>query len=323
MIKLKRNSSHCNELDGMMISVVTTLYQSEEYIREFLDRIELAIGNCIGTHGGYEIILVDDGSPDRSLELCIEEIHERKNIKLIELSRNVGHHNAMLEGLSHAIGDLVFLIDIDLEEEPELLTVFYKVMQASGSDVVYGVQDRRKGNWMERWLGAVFYRLFNLLGDLKIPDSSSTARLMVRSYVDALTSYTETDVFIGGLWYLTGFRQACVPIVKRNTSPTTYTFRKKLGLAAEALFSFSSKPLYILFFFSLSVAAIMISIAVGLVIRYVLGVETLTGWSSLMAMSAVSASLLFVCNSIFALYLAKIYNEAKRRPRAFTRKIYY
>mgnify|MGYP006275964505 CR=1 FL=1 len=310
------------ELDMPRLSIVATLYQSEAYIVEFLDRIQEAAKKCLLNQSDYEIVLVDDGSKDKSLSICLAEIPKRKNIQIIELSRNFGHHKAMLEGLSQCKGELVFLIDIDLEEEPELLILFYNEMRKIGADVVYGVQRSRKGSSFERITGAIFYRIFNLVSDLRIPENSSTARLMTRQYVDALLCFKEAEVFIGGLWYLAGFIQHAVHINKTNTSPTTYTFTRRLEIFAEAILSFSVKPLYILFYFSFFISSAMVTMSAYIFIRYIAGISALTGWTSLMVVLTLSASLLFACNSIFALYLAKIYSEAKRRPRALIRRVY-
>src|SRR6266481_9971297 len=126
----------------MTLSIVTTLYDSAPYLEQFYLR------TCAATEQitrDYEIILVNDGSPDNSLDIAIS-IHRRdKRVRVIDLSRNFGHHKAMMTGLTHAGGELVFLIDCDLEEEPELLEKFYRELKATEADVVFGVQQKRKG----------------------------------------------------------------------------------------------------------------------------------------------------------------------------------
>ena len=147
----------------MKLSIVTTLYYSAPYLQEFYARIKQAAETITDD---YEIILVNDGSPDQSLETAVFLYNHDPHVKVIDLSRNFGHHKAAMTGLAHAVGELVFQIDVDLEEEPELLTKFYEIFEASDADAVYGVQDKRKGGLVERATGWLFYTVFNLLSVL-------------------------------------------------------------------------------------------------------------------------------------------------------------
>lgn len=148
--------------------------------------------------------MVNDGSPDQSLELAVELAGQDEHVVVVDLSRNFGHHKAMMTGLAHASGDLVFLIDCDLEESPEWLTEFADTMEEKQCDVVYGVQQQRKGGWFERVSGQCFWSLFNTLSDISLPANIVTARLMTRRYVEALLQHQEREVFMAGLWHITG-----------------------------------------------------------------------------------------------------------------------
>ncbi|WP_249044113.1 glycosyltransferase family 2 protein, partial [Pseudomonas palleroniana] len=141
---------------------------------------------------------------------------------LVDLSRNFGHHKAMMTGLSQSKGDQVFLIDSDLEEDPECLLSFSEQLQKMACDVVYGVQEQRKGGWFERWSGRWFYRFFQALTGMALPENIVTARLMTRRYVNALLRHEEREVFLAGLWHITGFDQQPQKIKKSSTSQTTY-----------------------------------------------------------------------------------------------------
>src|SRR5256885_14440017 len=149
----------------MKLSIVTTLYYSAPYLDEFYDRACAAAEKFTRD---FEIILVNDGSPDNSLEVALSIYQKDHRVKVIDLSRNFGHHKAMMTGLAHASGELVFLIDCDLEEEPELLERFHRELIASGADVVYGVQQKRKGDLFERVSGTLFFKLFNALSSQSI-----------------------------------------------------------------------------------------------------------------------------------------------------------
>src|SRR5687767_1324647 len=175
-------SSHAS----LTLSIVTSMYQSEEFLTEFHARCTAAAERLAAS--SYEIIFVNDGSPDQSLQKAIG-LHTRDHhVRVIDLSRNFGHHKALMTGLAHARGDLVFLIDSDLEEDPAWLSRFDGVMTTSGADVVYGVQDARKGGWVERTAGELFFKVFNRMLTHPIPVNVVTARLMTSRYVKALVS---------------------------------------------------------------------------------------------------------------------------------------
>ena len=172
----------------MKLSIVATLYQSAPYIEEFYRRATESARQLV--NDDYEIVLVNDGSPDNSLELAIHLSELDPRVVIVDLSRNFGHHKAMMTGLAYAVGDYVFLIDSDLEEEPEWLLGFSKQMIQEHCDVVYGVQERRKGGIFERWSSQWFWRFFNMLTGMNIPTNLATARLMSRRYVDALLRHS-------------------------------------------------------------------------------------------------------------------------------------
>ncbi len=188
----------------MDLSIVTTLFHSAPYIKEFYDRVRIE-AEKITSH--YEIIFVNDGSPDSSLELAVSFYERDERVNVIDLSRNFGHHKAMMTGLAHAKGARVFLIDCDLEEEPELLGRFYAALNDSQADVVYGVRQIRRGSALEKATATLFYRLFNLLSTYPLPPHLMTARLMTQRYVAALLEHKEREVPIAGLWVITGFSQ--------------------------------------------------------------------------------------------------------------------
>ena len=137
----------------MRLSIVTTLYRSAPFIREFYRRVSAAASTVTGE---YEIIFVNDGSPDESLELATQIVDKDSRVRVVDLSRNFGHHRAIMTGLGYARGDRVLVIDCDLEEEPEHLEQFWREMEAGDADVIYGVQSDRKGRWLERVSGRVF-----------------------------------------------------------------------------------------------------------------------------------------------------------------------
>ena len=231
----------------------------------------------------YEIVLVNDGSSDNSLELAIRLTEQDSHVVVVDLSRNFGHHKAMITGLAHTKGELVFLIDSDLEEEPEWLEAFAQQMKQDRCDVVYGVQERRKGNWFERWSGQWFYRFFKALTELALPENVVTTRLMARRYVDALLCHQEREVFMVGLWHITGFDQRPQVIKKHHTSETTYTFRRKMSLLVNSVTSFSNAPLVSIFYIGVAISLFALAYIAYLVTHWLFLAKPISGWTSVMA----------------------------------------
>lgn len=302
----------------MKLSIVTTLYNSRDYINEFYQRIS-SEAQKITEH--YEIIFVDDGSPDDSLDASIQLSNQDERIKVIELSRNFGHHKAMMTGLSHAKGELVFLIDSDLEEEPELLGHFHNEINQD-IDVLYGVQYKRKGGWFEQISGQFFYRTLNYLTDLNIAENIVTARLMTKDYVNALIMHDEREIFIAGLWQITGFKQKSITIKKQSTSETTYTLRHKLSILENSIVSFSNKPLKLIFHTGLIISMLSFLYINMIVFQKLFMSIEIEGWSSLIASIWFLGGLIILFIGMLGIYLSKIYTESKRRPYSIIRKIY-
>jgi putative glycosyltransferase len=304
----------------MRLSIVTSLFHSEPYIEEFCRRSAAAAEAVAGED--FEIILVNDGSPDESLARAISLIDGARHIVVVDLSRNFGHHRALMAGLEYATGDIVFLIDVDLEEEPELLGSFYATYLETGADAIYGVQARRKGAAFERISGAVFYTLFNWLTGFDAPRNTLIARLMTRRYVDALLSYRERVIDIAGLWHLTGFNQVPVAVHKRSKLQTTYTLRRKLALAFSSIISFSYRPLLLIFCLGALILAVSAAVIAFYLIAYLAYGSTPSGFTSLILSVWFLGGLGVFSVGTVALYVAVIFVEVKARPAQIVRNVH-
>ncbi len=304
----------------MKLSIVSTLYKSAPYIDEFCGRAGKAARELAGED--YEILLVNDGSPDKSLDIAIAATERDSHIVLIDLSRNFGHHKAMMTGLAYAKGDLIFLIDSDLEEEPEWLLSFYQQFITENCDVVYGVQERRKGSTFERWSGQWFYRLFNALTGLELPENIVTARLMSRRYVRALLRHREREVFMAGLWHITGFLQKPQMVRKLCSSETTYTFSRKMSLLVNAVASFSNAPLIAIFYLGVFISLLAGIYIILLIIYWLFFTKPISGWTSVMASIWLLGGLIISFIGVVGIYLSKIFSETKQRPYTIVRQVY-
>src|SRR6516165_3313978 len=216
----------------MDLSIVTTLFQSAPYVRDFYARAREA---AVGVASTFEIIFVNDGSPDDSLDRVLEIQRQDPHVRVVDLSRNFGHHKAMMTGLERATGDLTFLIDSDLEEDPAWLARFHATLKETNADVVYGVQARRKGGWFERASGYLYYAAFNALLDHPLPRNLVTVRLMTRRYVEQLVRHREREMFIAGLWVITGFKQVPVTVAKGRRDGHAYRQRQRISVLINAL----------------------------------------------------------------------------------------
>jgi len=296
----------------MKLSIVATLYKSSKYINEFNSRISHEVKKITDD---YELIFVDDGSPDDSLNKAVFLQEKDRKIKIIELSRNFGHHKAIMTGLSHAKGDFVFLIDSDLEEDPELLGRFWKEMQSNNNfDVVYGVQKERKGGWFERNSGRIFYYIFNkLVDEIEYPIDTLTSRIMTKRYVDDVIKHKESEYDLWSIFGFTGYKSKGILCNKEYKGSTTYTFAKKIDMAINIIASTSKKPLQLIFYFG---SFISLTSFIYLVYLFILSftLNTPPGWSSLMVILVFILGVLILSMGILGIYISVIFQESKKRP---------
>jgi putative glycosyltransferase len=303
----------------MELSIVTTLYCSELYIEEFYRRISAAAERITGN---FEIIFVNDGSPDNSLEVACALADRDSRVRVIDLSRNFGHHRAMMTGLADANGDLIFLIDSDLEEEPELLLKFHCELRHTAADVVFGQQVSRKGGLLERITGTIFYTTFKLLADAPVPDNLVTVRLMTARYVSSLVRHRDKEIFLAGLWQITGFRQVPLTVHKHSKGVSSYNFRRKVTIFVNAITSFSNKPLVFIFYLGIAIMGLSTAAALYLIIRRLFFGILLFGWPSLIVSVWMMGGLTIFSLGVIGIYISKIFTETKDRPYTIIRNVY-
>jgi putative glycosyltransferase len=302
------------------LSIVTTLFRSEATLAAFCTRAGAAAAALVGDD--YEIVVVNDGSPDGSLDLAIALHRRDTHLRIVDLSRNFGHHKAMMTGLEHARGALVLLIDCDLEEAPELLAAFHARLDETGADVVYGVQTERKGGWFERLTGRVYFQLFNLLSAHKLPVNLVTVRLMTRRYVDSLLAHRERTMMIAGLWVITGYRQEPFQVSKGARPRSSYTLRRKISVFVDSVTSFTDRPLVVIFYLGTAIVLAASAAALWLVYRKIVHGVTVLGYPSLIVSIWLLGGLTIFCVGLIGIYLSKVFIEAKHRPYTIVRDLY-
>jgi dolichol-phosphate mannosyltransferase len=293
-----------------LVSVVAPMYDEEETVDVFYERVRAALADV-----PFELILVDDASTDRTPELLDRLADSDPRVRVIHLSRNFGHQAALTAGLEHARGDVVAMLDGDLQDPPEVIPTMLGHWRA-GSDVVFGVRDSRAGEtWFKLVTARWFYRLFARITRLDLKGNSGDFRLMDRRAVDAVVSMRERNRFLRGMTVWVGFTQTAVSYERdvRHAGRTKYTLRRMLRFALDALSSFSSLPLQAAtllgFIFS---AAAFLGLPLVVAARYT-GVYT-RGVPSVLFVILLLGGIQLITVGIIGEYVGRIYDEVKRRP---------
>jgi putative glycosyltransferase len=304
------------------VSVVTCVYKSYPYLKRFIELVLDALQQIGCTD--FELVFVVDGSPDSSLDLLLQEKKSVPQIAVIELSRNFGHHYAAHAGLQYARGELVFLVDCDLEVSPLVLVDFHRKVSEEACEVVYGYQTKRKGAWIERWGGGIFWRLFNALSDTRIPPDTVTERLLSRRYVDAFLKLGDRNLFLVGMMHWVGFKQIGVPVTKvQREGRSTYTLARRITLLIEAVTSFSTVPLRLLFLTGMSITCGSLLFSLYLMLNKLMNPEAiLLGFTALSVLMLLSLGMIMASIGMVGIYLSKIYRQMQNRPLYVVKNVY-
>jgi len=299
------------------ISVVATLYKSPAAIPELVSRIAAVCAKV--APDDYEIVLVDDGCPQGSGRIAEGLVAHFPRLKVISLSRNFGQHKAAMTGLQKTVGDWVFMMDGDLDEEPEWLELFWGSELRQTHDVVFGYQNGSRRGLVDSVFGNLAYTLINKFSDFEIPRNLVTARIMNRNYVDALVAHRDQVPWLAGLWAATGFRQAGLEVKKHKLAATSYGLRAKLWQLLLSTTSFSTKPIQVIAGLGIATFMVGLVIATVLVIRWSTG-GVLEGWTSLLVSVWLLGGTILLALGVMSHYLSIIMNEVKPRPYVVIRQ---
>ena len=303
------------------LSIVATMYRSKRFLDQFLAECLQAAAES--GYSSFEIVLVNDGSPDDSVAYALGRKQDIPELVIVDLSRNFGHHYAMQAGLRHARGDLIMLIDCDLEVSPRVLGAFKAKMESTRCDMVYGFQELRKGGVFERASGGFFYKAFNLLSDIQIPENIATERLMTRRYVEALLQLGDHNLFLGGMMSWTGFEQIGIPLQKKQREgKSSYTLLKRIHLMINAVSSFSALPLVWMFNIGMMITSASFLYLFYLVFRKVFFDDTIVGFTSMMGLMSLSLGILTTGLGIIGIYLGKVFTQVQNRPTYIVKDIH-
>ena len=299
------------------VSIVIPMYYEEEVARECYEKVSNVLKSLKDKYD-YEIIFVNDGSKDKTLEILENIAKDDKKAKIISFSRNFGHQAAVTAGLKEVSGDAIVIIDADLQDPPELIPQMLELWE-QGNEVIYGKRKTRKGESAFKLLTAkMFYKTLNALSDVEIPKDTGDFRLVDRKVVDVINSLPEHNKFLRGLFSWVGFKQEAYEYERqeRYAGKTKYPLKKMLKLASDGIISFSTKPLKLVG--ALGIVSIVISIVLLIyaLISYIFKLNQLSaGWTSIIVAVTFFAGVQLLSLWVISEYIGRIYDESKGRPQ--------
>jgi len=314
------NSTMTGKNFSPILSLVMPFFNEEEGIENTLQIIQKELERLSIS---WEMIAINDGSRDRTLEALIEAQHKYKWLTVVDLSRNFGKEAALSAGLLHARGNAVIPLDADLQDPPELIGKLLDEWR-SGAEVVLARRvNRDADSFMKRLSAGLFYRIINKLSHIEIPENVGDFRLMDRVVVNAILTFPENHRFMKGLFSWAGFRTVTVDYVRpsRILGKTKFNGWKLWNLALEGVTSFSTAPLRIWSYLGGSIAFIGIIYALYIIIRTLVHGVDMPGYASLITVVLVLGGLQLIGLGIIGEYLGRVYMESKRRPSFIVRKV--
>ncbi len=296
-----------------LISLIVPVYNEDEAIPLFLAEVDRRL---LIPDARLELVFVNDGSKDGTLAQLLAAAAARADVTLVNLSRNFGKEAAMTAGLDHARGDAVVLMDVDLQDPPELVAVFVEKWR-EGYDIAYGLRESRRGETrLKTTTARMFYAWFNRISDTAIPANVGDFRLLDRRVVEALRRLPERGRFMKGLFAWVGFPSIAVPFERpaRQAGETKWNYWRLWNFAIEGMVSFSTAPLKIWTYLGLSLAGVSILYAIFILLRvFLVGVDV-PGYASLILILLFGTALNLISLGMIGEYIGRLFVETKQRP---------
>lgn len=294
------------------VSIVIPAFNEAGNIEQLVRKLD----DTLMDYYHYEILFVDDGSEDKTLEILKALCHRHRRVRYISLSRNFGHQNALKAGLDHAIGDCVITMDSDLQHPPYLIPQLISKWQ-EGYEVVYTIRsDDHRVSFLKRKTSNLFYKFMNWLSDLHIPRGAADFRLLDRSVVDVIKNTKEYHLFIRGITAWVGFRQYAFEYIadERYSGKSKYTVKKMAGFALAGITSFSLKPLRMSILLGLFFAVLAFAYGIYAILTKLLTERAVPGWASVLASVLFIGGIQLIVLGIIGEYIGKLVMESKQRP---------
>jgi dolichol-phosphate mannosyltransferase len=298
-----------------LISVVSPVYKAERILPALCERLATVLSAMTPEH---EIILVCDGSPDRSWEVMQQLVHRYPKLTVVNLSRNFGQHYATTAGMDLARGEWTVVMDCDLQDPPEEIPRLLEKAQRDGFDMVVARRLNRQHKWWKRVTSRLYFKVFSLLSGFKLDGSVGSYRIMSRSVVDGFCSMRETYRMFAGLIEWLGFRTGFLDVQHqaRYEGESSYNLARLLKMALDGMISFSNRPLYISVGLGLTLSLLSALYGAYLVVRWLLAPDSfgVPGWLSTVTVTVFLGGLVLLNQGVLGIYLGRLYNQAKGRP---------
>ena len=302
-------------MENKKISLIIPMYYEEEVAEQCYKRVKTVLDGL--DNYDYEIICINDGSKDKTLEILERLAKNDSKLKIISFSRNFGHQAAVTAGLRNVTGDAIVIIDADLQDPPELIPDMLKLWE-QGNEVIYGKRKTREGeSHFKLFTAKMFYKILNSLSDVEIPKDTGDFRLVDRKVVDTINKLPEHNKFLRGLFSWVGYNQKEFDYERqeRFAGKTKYPLKKMLKLAADGIISFSTKPLKILGMVGIFCVIISVLLIIYALVSYFFKLNQLSaGWTSIMIAVTFFAGVQLISIWILSEYIARIYDESRGRP---------
>jgi len=300
----------------LMISIIIPCYNEEQVIHYTYERVHKTMNSF--EHGGYELIFINDGSRDSTLQILKELAKGDEHTKILSFSRNFGHQPAVTAGIQECKGDVAIIIDADLQDPPELFPAMVEMHLRENANVVYGMREKRKGEtFFKRITAKTFYRFINYLSDTNLPVDTGDFRLIDKHVIEAFKNLPEKNKYIRGLISWIGFKQVPIMYVReeRFAGETKYPLSKMIKFASTSLLYFSKKPLKL----ALSLGFASILIGLGLGIWVITGIlfrpDTIVpGWASMVIAIIFFGGVQLLTIGVLGEYIGNMFEEIKNRP---------
>ncbi|MDO5860151.1 glycosyltransferase family 2 protein [Methanobrevibacter sp.] len=294
-----------------LLSIVVPCFNEEESVGIFLDEIQKTLFDR-----NYEVIFINDGSTDNTLANIKDLANSNQNVKYISFSRNFGKESAIYAGLKNASGDLVCLMDVDMQHPPSMLPEMIESI-SEGYDVVAARRISKKGEPMVKSFGShMFYKIFNRISKLDLVEGATDYRVMTRPVVDAVLELSEYNRFSKGLFQWVGFETKWIDYenVERFAGKTTWSFWGLVGYSVEAIVAFTTVPLSISIFLGTVISAIAFIYLAFIIVKYLMYSDPVQGFATIMCALLLLGGIQLLSIGILGKYLEKTYKETKNRP---------
>ncbi len=306
-----------------LVTILIPAYNEEEVLDMLMERLgKLIVDN---SRYDFEILFVNDGSRDKTLEIIEAYSKRDKRVSYVNLSRNFGKETAMLAGFDHARGDAVVVIDADLQDPPELISQMLEYWQAGYDDVFARRRSRAGESWLKRLTSSWYYRILQSSTKIPIQVDTGDFRLLSRRFVEALKQFRESERYTKGMFSWVGLNKKEILYDRdpRAAGETKWNYRRLLNLAVDGITSFTTTPLRLASVFGFVVSFAAFLYIMYLLIRPLFGVQTGGGYSSLMAVMLFLGGVQLLSLGIIGEYIARIFNETKNRPLYFVEKYHH